>query len=222
MAGACRDRALGAWAATTPATASLTSGVGRGSRSSSRIKTFRATAFERPRVAKSVPVKATQAAATHEVQGRHRRLHRVIPQRLGLRPCGSSSTPACWCTLSRVLTSTGTKPLNGSSEMMWESASPTGFAWNVESTRSATATRRCSKSTTASSLQLMRNVCRCRRRFFDRAAEFRARYGLRTPDAIHAAAAICNHCDALLTNDRRRFDRVPGLVVELLQEPSTA
>ncbi|WP_437486225.1 PIN domain-containing protein [Sorangium sp. So ce1014] len=38
---------------------------------------------------------------------------------------------------------------------------------------------------------------------FDHAAELRARYGLKTPDALHAAAAIVNGCDELWTNDRR-------------------
>ena len=35
------------------------------------------------------------------------------------------------------------------------------------------------------------------------AGEFRARYGLRTPDAIHAATAIASGCDAFLTNDHK-------------------
>ena len=34
------------------------------------------------------------------------------------------------------------------------------------------------------------------------AAAIRARYGLRTPDAMHAATAVKSDCDALLTNDR--------------------
>ena len=35
-----------------------------------------------------------------------------------------------------------------------------------------------------------------------RAAELRARYGLRTPDAIHCATALAARCDGLLTNDK--------------------
>lgn len=37
----------------------------------------------------------------------------------------------------------------------------------------------------------------------DRATEIRARYGFRTPDAIHLAAAVVNGCDVFLTNDRQ-------------------
>lgn len=38
---------------------------------------------------------------------------------------------------------------------------------------------------------------------FDLASELRATHNLRTPDAIHAAAAITHGCDELWTNDRR-------------------
>ncbi|WP_437623568.1 type II toxin-antitoxin system VapC family toxin [Sorangium sp. So ce1151] len=44
---------------------------------------------------------------------------------------------------------------------------------------------------------------------FDHAAELRARHGLKTPDALHAAAAIVNGCDELWTNDRR-FAAIEG------------
>ena len=37
---------------------------------------------------------------------------------------------------------------------------------------------------------------------FDTAAEFRARYALRTVDALHAAAAVHGGCDMLLSNDQ--------------------
>ena len=37
----------------------------------------------------------------------------------------------------------------------------------------------------------------------DRAAELRARYGFKTPDALHLAAAIVHGCDRFLTNDTR-------------------
>ena len=49
------------------------------------------------------------------------------------------------------------------------------------------------------------------------AAAIRARYGLRTPDAMHAATAIKSDCDAILTNDRH-FQRVDNLDVLLLDE----
>lgn len=38
---------------------------------------------------------------------------------------------------------------------------------------------------------------------FDLAAEVRARHGLKTPDALHAACAIHHGCDELWTNDAR-------------------
>ena len=38
---------------------------------------------------------------------------------------------------------------------------------------------------------------------FDRAAEIRAAYNFKTPDAIHLAAAVEANCDALLTNDQK-------------------
>ena len=37
----------------------------------------------------------------------------------------------------------------------------------------------------------------------DQATLLRAHYGIRTPDAIHLAAAIVSGCDLFLTNDRR-------------------
>lgn len=49
------------------------------------------------------------------------------------------------------------------------------------------------------------------------AGEFRARYGLRTPDAIHAATAIASGCDAFLTNDRD-FRRLQDLDVLVLAD----
>jgi predicted nucleic acid-binding protein len=41
------------------------------------------------------------------------------------------------------------------------------------------------------------------------AAELRARFGLRTPDALHLACARHHRCDALWTNDGR-FSRASG------------
>ena len=44
------------------------------------------------------------------------------------------------------------------------------------------------------------------------AAQLRARYRVRTPDALQLAAALTTECRTLLTNDRR-FPPVPGLQV---------
>ena len=38
---------------------------------------------------------------------------------------------------------------------------------------------------------------------FDLATELRAEHGIKTPDALHLAAAIHGGCDALWTNDKR-------------------
>ena len=38
---------------------------------------------------------------------------------------------------------------------------------------------------------------------FDRAASLRATMGLKTPDALHAGAALASGCDEIWTNDRR-------------------
>jgi predicted nucleic acid-binding protein len=47
------------------------------------------------------------------------------------------------------------------------------------------------------------------------AAELRARYGLRTPDALHLATAIETRCDAFLTNDHA-LTRVSEITVLVL------
>lgn len=49
------------------------------------------------------------------------------------------------------------------------------------------------------------------------AAGFRARYGLRTPDALHVASAISTACDAFLTNDTG-IKRVTELSILILDE----
>ena len=47
------------------------------------------------------------------------------------------------------------------------------------------------------------------------AAHIRARFGVRTPDALQLAAAVTAHCTAFLTNDRR-LPQIPGLrIVQL-------
>jgi predicted nucleic acid-binding protein len=49
-----------------------------------------------------------------------------------------------------------------------------------------------------------------------RAADLRARYGLKTPDAIHVATAIGDRCDVLITNDVgfRRVQEIPVIVLK--------
>lgn len=51
---------------------------------------------------------------------------------------------------------------------------------------------------------------------FVRAAEVRADFGLRTPDALHLAAAQLTHCDALWTNDKRLAAASRGLAVDVV------
>lgn len=51
----------------------------------------------------------------------------------------------------------------------------------------------------------------------EKAAYLRAQYNLRTPDALHIAAAIESGCDAFLTNDQG-FSRVTELRVLLLDD----
>ena len=50
------------------------------------------------------------------------------------------------------------------------------------------------------------------------AADLRARYNLRTPDALHAATALVSGCDAFLTNNGTDFRRVSELNVLVLGE----
>ena len=54
-------------------------------------------------------------------------------------------------------------------------------------------------------------------REYIRAAELRARYGLRTPDALHLAAAQLHGCAELWTNDNRLADAARGLDVVVPQ-----
>jgi predicted nucleic acid-binding protein len=50
-----------------------------------------------------------------------------------------------------------------------------------------------------------------------RAAELRARFGLRTPDALHVACAEHHRCDELWTNDDRLVQASPGLARRVAQ-----
>jgi predicted nucleic acid-binding protein len=53
------------------------------------------------------------------------------------------------------------------------------------------------------------------REVIDRATEIRSRYGFKTPDAIHLAAATSSSCELFLTNDPR-LNRFTELHVESL------
>lgn len=53
---------------------------------------------------------------------------------------------------------------------------------------------------------------------FVRAAELRATFGLRTPDALHLATALQHGCDAFWTNDDRLSRAAGGLAINLLSE----
>ncbi|MDN5928090.1 MAG: PIN domain-containing protein [Hyphomicrobiales bacterium] len=48
------------------------------------------------------------------------------------------------------------------------------------------------------------------------AARLRARFGLKTPDALHLACAQHHRCDALWTNDERLTRASHGLAVNIL------
>ncbi len=54
------------------------------------------------------------------------------------------------------------------------------------------------------------------REVVDLATEIRARYGFKTPDSLHLAAAVWSRCEVFLTNDHR-LDRFNGLAVEVIQ-----
>lgn len=54
------------------------------------------------------------------------------------------------------------------------------------------------------------------REVMDRATEVRARYGVKTPDAIHLAVAVVANCDVFLTNDHR-LDRFREITIEVVR-----
>jgi predicted nucleic acid-binding protein len=54
---------------------------------------------------------------------------------------------------------------------------------------------------------------------FIQAAELRARFGLKTPDALHLAAAQRHGCTALWTNDDRLASAAHGLASNVLAVP---
>ena len=55
------------------------------------------------------------------------------------------------------------------------------------------------------------------RALWEAAAAIRAALNLRTPDALHAATSIQEHCSLFVTNDSA-FRRVPGVPVVVLDE----
>jgi uncharacterized protein len=55
---------------------------------------------------------------------------------------------------------------------------------------------------------------------FHQAAQLRAQYGLKTPDALHLATAQHHHCTALWTNDNRLHSAAKSLSVNKLNEPA--
>lgn len=50
-------------------------------------------------------------------------------------------------------------------------------------------------------------------------AQLRARFGIKTPDALHLAAAQHHGCSALWTNDERLVKAGHGLAVNVLADP---
>lgn len=54
------------------------------------------------------------------------------------------------------------------------------------------------------------------REVMDHATEIRARYGFKTPDAVHLAAAVAAKCEVFLTNDHR-LDRFPDIAIEVVR-----
>jgi uncharacterized protein len=56
------------------------------------------------------------------------------------------------------------------------------------------------------------------REVVDRATMLRANFRVRTPDALHLAAAMVGGCTTFLTNDHR-LDHVTDIRVEVLPEP---
>ena len=54
------------------------------------------------------------------------------------------------------------------------------------------------------------------RAVIDRATDIRARYGFRTPDALHLAAAVVSGCHVFLTNDYR-LNRFPDIAMDVIQ-----
>ena len=56
---------------------------------------------------------------------------------------------------------------------------------------------------------------------YDLAAELRAQHRLKTPDALHAAAAILHGCDEFWTNDLRLGGLESRLTLRVIPEPTS-
>lgn len=63
--------------------------------------------------------------------------------------------------------------------------------------------------------QTVNEIIGLSRQVMDYAAEVRAQFGFKTPDAIHLAAAVVAGCDVFYTNDLR-LDKFPHLTVEVV------
>lgn len=53
---------------------------------------------------------------------------------------------------------------------------------------------------------------------FELATHMRARHGLKTPDALHAATAHSNECEAFWTNDSALLHSLPGVAVDVFDD----
>lgn len=57
---------------------------------------------------------------------------------------------------------------------------------------------------------------------FVRAAELRADFGIKTPDAVHLAAAQLAGCTELWTNDRRLLAASRGLAIDVIERAAAS
>jgi predicted nucleic acid-binding protein len=64
--------------------------------------------------------------------------------------------------------------------------------------------------------EIIAEIVALSRAVIDRATDIRARYGFKTPDAIHLAAAVVSSCDMFLTNDHR-LDRFTDISMDVIQ-----
>ena len=64
--------------------------------------------------------------------------------------------------------------------------------------------------------KIMTNIIPLSAQVIDQATDLRARYGFKTPDAIHLAAAVTAKCDFFLTNDHH-LERCREIAVETLK-----
>ena len=69
--------------------------------------------------------------------------------------------------------------------------------------------------------EVVNRVVTLLREVIDRATEIRTRYGFKTPDAIHLAAAVISESDVFLTNDYR-LERFTDLSIETVEPTDTS